>query len=73
MISDVVVGTLGRMVRITVDADLPALGDPILDRANLFGGSTTPGELWPALVEICHFQKSRRELPQVRVKNRDPE
>jgi hypothetical protein len=26
-------------------------------------------ELWPTLVEICFFQKSRRGLPQVRVKN----
>jgi hypothetical protein len=26
-------------------------------------------ELWPTLVEICYFQKSRRGLPQVRVKN----
>ncbi len=27
-------------------------------------------ELWPALIEICYFQKSRRGLPQVRVQNR---
>ena len=27
-------------------------------------------ELWPTLVEICYFQKSRRGLPQVRVNNR---
>jgi hypothetical protein len=26
-------------------------------------------ELWPALVEICYFQKKRRGLPQIRVKN----
>jgi hypothetical protein len=26
-------------------------------------------ELWPTLVEICYFQKNRRGLPQVRVKN----
>jgi hypothetical protein len=26
-------------------------------------------ELWPALVEICYFHKSRKGLPQVRVKN----
>jgi hypothetical protein len=26
-------------------------------------------ELWPTLVEICYFQKSRQGLPQVRVKN----
>jgi hypothetical protein len=26
-------------------------------------------ELWPSLVEICYFYKSRRGLPQVRVKN----
>jgi hypothetical protein len=25
--------------------------------------------LWPTLVEICYFEKSRRGLPQVRVKN----
>lgn len=28
-------------------------------------------ELWPTLVEICHFHKNRCELPVVRVKNRD--
>src|SRR5262249_19721570 len=27
-------------------------------------------ELWPSLVEICYFQKCRRGLPQIRVKNR---
>ncbi len=27
-------------------------------------------ELWPTLVEICYFQKGRKGLPQVRVKNR---
>jgi hypothetical protein len=27
-------------------------------------------ELWPTLVEICYFQKGRRGLPQVRVRNR---
>jgi hypothetical protein len=27
-------------------------------------------ELWPTLVEICYFQKKRKGLPQVRVKNR---
>jgi hypothetical protein len=27
-------------------------------------------ELWPTLVEICYFHKSRRGLPQMRVKNR---
>jgi hypothetical protein len=26
-------------------------------------------ELWPTLVEICFFQKSRRGLPQIRVQN----
>jgi hypothetical protein len=26
-------------------------------------------ELWPTLVEICYFQKNRKSLPQVRVKN----
>jgi hypothetical protein len=26
-------------------------------------------ELWPTLVEICYFHKSRKGLPQVRVKN----
>jgi hypothetical protein len=26
-------------------------------------------ELWPTLVEICYFQKDRKRLPQVRVKN----
>jgi hypothetical protein len=27
-------------------------------------------EIWPTLVEICYFQKHRRELPQIRVANR---
>src|SRR5262245_14102732 len=27
-------------------------------------------ELWPSLVEICYFQKDRKGLPQIRVKNR---
>lgn len=26
-------------------------------------------ELWPTLVEICYFQKGRKGLPQIRVKN----
>jgi hypothetical protein len=26
-------------------------------------------ELWPTLVEICYFQKDRKGLPQIRVKN----
>jgi hypothetical protein len=26
-------------------------------------------ELWPSLVEICYYHKSRKGLPQVRVKN----
>lgn len=26
-------------------------------------------ELWPTLIEICYFQKGRRGLPQVRVRN----
>jgi hypothetical protein len=26
-------------------------------------------QLWPTLVEICYFQKSRKGLPQVRVSN----
>jgi hypothetical protein len=26
-------------------------------------------ELWPTLIEICYFQKGRRGLPQIRVKN----
>jgi hypothetical protein len=28
-------------------------------------------ELWPTLVEICYFHKSRKGLPQVRVKNQE--
>jgi hypothetical protein len=28
-------------------------------------------ELWPTLVEICYFHKSRKGLPQVRVKNHE--
>jgi len=27
-------------------------------------------QLWPTLVEICYFQKSRRGLPSIRVRNR---
>ena len=27
-------------------------------------------ELWPTLVEICYFEKSRRGLPRVKVNNR---
>ncbi len=46
----------GKKVPITVDADLPALDLPLIDRANIFGGSTTPGELWPALVEKAYAQ-----------------
>jgi hypothetical protein len=26
-------------------------------------------ELWPTLIEICYFQKDRKGLPQVRVRN----
>ena len=26
-------------------------------------------ELWPTLVEICYFEKSRHGLPQVKVNN----
>jgi hypothetical protein len=26
-------------------------------------------ELWPTLVEICYFHKSRKGLPQTRVNN----
>ena len=26
-------------------------------------------ELWPALIEICYFQKGRKGLPQIRVNN----
>ena len=29
-------------------------------------------ELWPTLVEICYFEKDKRELPQIRVKNSKP-
>jgi hypothetical protein len=28
-------------------------------------------DLWPTLVEICHFYKHRQDLPQVRVENLD--
>ena len=28
-------------------------------------------ELWPTLVEICYFHKSRKGLPQRRVQNQD--
>ncbi len=27
-------------------------------------------ELWPTLVEICYFEKSRNGLPQIRIDNR---
>ncbi len=50
----------GKKVPITVDADLPALDLPLVDRANVFGGSTTPGELWPALVEKAYTAPSMR-------------
>jgi hypothetical protein len=46
----------GQRVPITVDADLPRLRLPLLDAANVYGGSTTPGELWPALVEKAYAQ-----------------
>jgi hypothetical protein len=36
------------------------------DVINVIKGSI---ELWPTLVEICYFQKDRKGLPQVRVKN----
>jgi hypothetical protein len=26
-------------------------------------------QLWPTLVEICYFQKSRRGLPSIRIRN----
>jgi hypothetical protein len=27
-------------------------------------------EIWPTLVEICYFQKDKRDLPQIKVKNK---
>jgi hypothetical protein len=36
------------------------------DVVNVIKGSI---ELWPTLIEICYFQKGRKGLPQVRVKN----
>ena len=36
------------------------------DVINVIKGSI---ELWPSLVEICYFHKSRRGLPQIRVRN----
>jgi hypothetical protein len=27
-------------------------------------------ELWPTLVEICYFHKDKKDLPQLRVKNK---
>ena len=27
-------------------------------------------EIWPTLVEICYFQKDKKDLPQTRVKNK---
>jgi hypothetical protein len=39
------------------------------DAVSMFRGAL---ELWPTLVEICHFHKNRHQLPQVRVENRDP-
>ena len=38
------------------------------DAVSMFRGAL---ELWPTLVEICHFHKSRYPLPQVSVANRD--
>ena len=41
---------------------------PIMDDViTLIKGSL---ELWPTLIEICHFQKGRKGLPQNRVNNR---
>ena len=39
------------------------------DAVSVFRGAL---ELWPTLVEICHFHKNRHALPQVRVANLDP-
>jgi hypothetical protein len=39
------------------------------DAVSVFRGAL---ELWPTLVEICHFHKNRHQLPQVRVANREP-
>jgi hypothetical protein len=36
------------------------------DVVSVFKGSL---ELWPALIEICYFQKGRKGLPQIRVNN----
>ena len=38
------------------------------DVINVIKGSI---ELWPSLVEICYFHKSRRGLPQIRVRNQE--
>jgi len=38
------------------------------DVINVIKGSV---ELWPSLVEICYFHKSRRGLPQIRVRNQE--
>jgi hypothetical protein len=37
---------------------------------DVIGGIKASIELWPALVEVCYFHKSRRGLPQARVNNR---
>jgi hypothetical protein len=39
------------------------------DAVSVFRGAL---DLWPTLVEICHFHKGRNKLPEVRVQNRDP-
>jgi hypothetical protein len=38
------------------------------DVVSVFRGAL---ELWPTLVEICHFHKTRQALPEVRVANRN--
>ena len=46
----------GQAVPITVDADLPRINLPLVRDVTVYGGSSTPGELWPALVEKAYAQ-----------------
>jgi hypothetical protein len=51
------------------DFFLQNLARIVEDAVSMFRGAL---ELWPTLVEICHFHRSRHALPEVRVANREP-
>jgi hypothetical protein len=50
------------------DFFLQNLARIVEDAVSMFRGVL---ELWPTLVEICHFHKNRHPLPVTRVANRD--